>query len=64
MKLAGLVTMVIGWLLATVVALNVGSLRGKFALSILGIAVILYGLIGLLNKAHLKSAIWQQSRLR
>ena len=64
MKLAGLVTMVIGWLLATVVALQVGSLRGKFALAIMGIAVILYGLIGLLNKAHLKTAIWKQSRLR
>ncbi len=64
MKLAGLITMVIGWLLATVVALNVGSLRGKFALTIVGIAVILFGLVGLLNKAHLKTAIWKQSRLR
>ncbi len=64
MKLAGLITIVIGWFLATVGALQVGRLRGKFALSILGIALILYGLIGLLNKAHLKTAIWKQSRLR
>ena len=64
MKLAGLITMFIGWLLATVVALQVGSLRGKFALAIVGIAVILYGLMGLLNKAHLRTAIWKQSRLR
>ncbi len=64
MKLAALITMVIGWLLATVVALQVGSLRGRFTLAIVGIAVILYGLIGLLNKAHLKTAIWKQSRLK
>ncbi len=64
MKLAGLVTIVIGWLIATVVALQAGRLRGKFALVILGIAVILYGLIGLLNKAHLKTAIWKKSPLR
>ncbi len=64
MKLAGLVTIVIGWLLATVIALQVGSLRGKFAVTIVGIAVILYGLIGLLNKAHLKAAIWKKSPLR
>ena len=64
MKLAGLITMAIGWLLATVVALQVGSLRGRFTLAVVGIAVILYGLIGLLNKAHLKTAIWKQSRLK
>ena len=64
MKLAGLITILIGWLLASVVALQVGSLRGKLALTIVGIAVILYGLIGLLNKAHQKTAIWKQSRLR
>ncbi len=64
MKLTGLVTILIGWLLATVVALQVGSLRGRLALAIVGIAVILYGLIGLLNKAHLKTAIWKQSGLR
>ncbi len=64
MKLAGLITMVIGWLLATVVALQVGSLRGKLALTIVGIAVIFFGLIALLNKAHLKTAIWKQSRVR
>lgn len=62
MKLAGLIVIVIGWLLATVVALQVGSLTGKFVLTIVGIAVILYGLIGLLNEAHLKTTIWKQSR--
>jgi len=63
MKLAGLITMLVGWLLATVGALQVERLRGKFALVIVGIAVILFGLIGLLNKAQLKTAIWKQSRL-
>ena len=59
MKLAGVITIVVGWLLATVVALQIGSLRGKLALVIVGIAVILFGLIGLLNKAHVKTAIWK-----
>ncbi|GEM_PF-2523678 len=62
MKLAGLITIVIGWLLATVVALQIERLRGKFALVIVGIAVILFGLMGLLNKAHVKTAIWKQPR--
>lgn len=60
MKLAGLITIVIGWLIATVVALQVGSLGGRFALAIVGIGVILYGLIGVLNKAHLNTAIWKK----
>jgi hypothetical protein len=64
MKLTGLMTMIVGWLLATVVALQVGSVGGRFALAIIGITIILYGLLGLLNKAHLKTAIWKQSRLR
>ncbi len=63
MKLAGLITIVIGWLIATVVTLQVGSLGGKFVLAIVGIVVILYGLIGLLNKEHLKTAIWKRSRI-
>ncbi len=62
MKLVGLIIIVIGWLLATVVALQVGSLGARFALAIVGIVVILCGLIGVLNKAHLKTAIWKQSR--
>ena len=60
MKLAGLVTIFIGWLLATVVALQVGSLSGKFVFAVVGIIVILYGLIGLLNRAHLQTAIWKR----
>ncbi len=64
MKLAGVIVIVAGWLLATVVALQVGSLRGKLALTVIGIAVILCGLIGLLNRAHLKTAIWKGARAR
>jgi len=29
---------------------------------VIGIAVVLYGLVGLLNRAHLKTAIWKGGR--
>jgi hypothetical protein len=62
MKVAGVIVVIGGWLLATVVSLQVASLRGKLALTVVGIAVTLYGLIGLLNRAHLKTAIWKGAR--
>jgi len=62
MKLAGVIVIIGGWLLATVAALQVASLRGKLAMNVIGIAVVLYGLFGLLQRAHLKTAIWKGGR--
>ncbi len=62
MKLAGVIVTIAGWLLATVVSLQVPSLRGKLALTVIGLAVTLYGVIGLVNRAHLKTAIWKGGR--
>ena len=59
MKLAGVITILVGWLLATVVALQIGSLGGKLIMVLIGLVVILYGLFGILNKAHVKTAIWK-----
>ena len=58
MKIAGVLVILAGWLIA-VLGLNVSSLGGKYALAILGIAMSLFGILGILNKAHLKDAIWK-----
>lgn len=65
MKVLGLALIVAGWIIATIVSLHAAKeLPARFALTIFGIAVSLFGLCGVLNKGHLKHAIWKQTQLR
>jgi hypothetical protein len=60
MKLVGVLLAVFGWLLP-VVALNMTSSTGmRMFLCILGIGVTLGAILGVLNKAHQKEAVWKQ----
>ncbi len=60
MKLVGILLAVFGWLLP-VVGLSLTSSTGvRMFLCILGIAITLFAILGVLNKAHLKEAIWKQ----
>jgi hypothetical protein len=59
MKFAGLIMIVIGWLLA-VSGLATGNVAGQIVLALLGFLVSLVGIMGVLNRAHLASAIWKQ----
>jgi hypothetical protein len=60
MKLVGVLLALFGWLLP-VVALNMTSSTGvRIFICLLGIAITLTAIIGVLNKAHQKEAIWKQ----
>jgi hypothetical protein len=60
MKLTGFLVAVLGWVLAVAGLLISGSNGGRFAFCILGIAVSLFGILSILNKAHQKEAVWRR----
>jgi hypothetical protein len=60
MKIAGVLVAVLGWLLP-VIGLSVTSSTGaRYVLCLVGITITLIGIIGVLNKAHLKEAPWKR----
>ena len=59
MKIFGVLLVLAGWLIPLVGITITQSTSARFVLVLLGIAVTLFGIIGILNKAHLKNAIWK-----
>jgi hypothetical protein len=60
MKIAGLLLTLAGWLIP-VLGLNfTSSNAARLALCLAGMAVCLTGILGVLNKAFLRQAIWKQ----
>jgi hypothetical protein len=59
MKFVGILLALAGWLLPVVTLPLTQSLTARFILAVLGIAISLAGILGVLNKAHLKHAIWK-----
>jgi hypothetical protein len=60
MALVGLVMTFVGFLLA---ALSVGlssSTTGRLGLVLVGIVIILTGIIGVINPAYQKNAVWKK----
>ena len=59
MKLVGLLLALAGWLIPIVTVVLIQSTAVRMTVSILGIAISLVGILVVLNKAHLKQAIWK-----
>jgi len=59
MKFVGLLLALAGWLIPVVTVVLTQSTAVRMIVSILGIAIILVGVLVVLNKAHLKEAIWK-----
>ena len=59
-KLVGVLLILVGWLLPVLTLTAVQSTGGRMFLSLLGIAISLVGILGVLNKFHLKDAIWKK----
>jgi hypothetical protein len=59
MKIVGLIVIVLGWLIA-VSSVEVSSTGAQLVLATLGFLISCCGVIGILNKAHLKNALWKQ----
>jgi hypothetical protein len=60
MKLMGLILTVIGWVIPVVGLSLTSSNTARFVLCLVGIAVCLVGILGVLNKAYVQRAIWKQ----
>jgi hypothetical protein len=59
MKLAGILLAIAGWLIPVVGLTVTSSNAARLFLCVLGIAVALFGILGVLNKAHQKQAVWK-----
>ena len=60
MRLIGLALIIGGWLLAVGGLLITGSTGGRLLFACLGIAVSLYGSLGVLNSYYVARAIWKR----
>ncbi len=59
MKLIGVCLAIAGWLIPVWALAFTQSLAVRFALVTIGIIIALVGILGVLNHAHLKKAIWK-----
>ena len=60
MRLIGVACLLGGWLVAVGGLLITSSLGGRLVLSIAGIALSLYGGLGVLNGYYVERAIWKK----
>ena len=60
MKFIGLLLAVCGWLLPVAGLTWTSSLAGRFIFALIGIALCLTGILGFLNRAYVKEAIWKK----
>jgi hypothetical protein len=58
-KIVGVLLVFVGWLLPILTLGIAQSTGSRMFLSLLGIAISLVGILGVLNKIHLKTAIWK-----
>jgi 1,4-dihydroxy-2-naphthoate octaprenyltransferase len=59
MRILGILVILLGWLIA-VSSVEVSSTGLQIIVTLLGLGVISVGIMGILNQAHLKNAIWKQ----
>lgn len=60
MVLAGIVVTLLGWLIAVTSVSLTSSVGGRLVVVLIGLAVSLVGIIGVINRALLKNAIWRK----
>ena len=60
MILIGLLITLLGFVISVLSLTLTSSVGGRLALVLFGLAVSLFGIIGVLNKAYLKNAIWKK----
>ena len=60
MIIAGIVITFLGWVIAVASLGVMSSVGGRMIMALVGIAVSLVGIIGVLNRAFLSKAIWRK----
>jgi len=58
MRILGLLMAIVGWLIA-VSSVEVSNVGLQLFVALLGLLVALGGVVGVLNHAHLKNAMWK-----
>jgi hypothetical protein len=60
MILVGILLTLLGFVISVLSLAVTSSVGGRLAMVIVGLAVSLFGIMGVLNKAYLKNAIWKK----
>jgi hypothetical protein len=60
MILAGIVITVLGFVLSLLSLGMTSSLGGRMAMVLMGLTLSLVGILGVINRAYLKNAIWRK----
>jgi len=60
MVIAGLVVTVLGFVVSLASLTLSSSAEGRLGIVLAGIAISVFGIIGLINKAYLKNPIWKK----
>jgi cytochrome c biogenesis protein CcdA len=60
MKLVGILLAFLGFVISVGSLAATSSVGGRLAMVLAGIAISLFGILGLLNKAYQKEAIWRK----
>jgi hypothetical protein len=60
MILVGLLLAILGFVISVLSLAVTSSVGGRLVMVLAGLAVSLFGILGVLNKAYLKNAIWKK----
>lgn len=60
MILVGLLLAIFGFIISVLSLAATSSVGGRMAIVLVGLAVSLFGILGVLNKAYLKNALWKK----
>jgi ABC-type xylose transport system permease subunit len=60
MALVGVLITLLGFIIAVLSVSVTSSIGGRMVVVLIGIAVCLIGIIGVINRAFLKNAIWRR----
>ena len=60
MILAGVVITLLGFLISVMSVALTASVGGRMAVVTAGLAISLFGVLGVLNRAYLRNAIWKR----
>jgi MFS-type transporter involved in bile tolerance (Atg22 family) len=60
MALVGVLITLLGWVIAVMSVSLTSSVGGRMVVVLIGIALCLIGIIGVINRAFLKNAIWRR----
>jgi hypothetical protein len=62
MALVGVIVTFLGFLISVMSLGMTSSVGGRMMMVLIGLVVCLIGIIGIINRAFLKNAIWRRSR--